>query len=472
MFPLEEEEEERAPGTLAFGSRVFSSGDRRAGPDSALYMEVEHTLRRFVAAGMQTRNAELSWMRVCCVFGVVLYHSIQSMLDVTDWQGTPQLKQKISSSMQFLSGCIVPGLFACIAEVAMVTTEPCTFSSKPANAPLKLRQVMEWYYHVIVSPANWNLLPSFLFTYLLLIKLDVYFNLLGGVGSFTEFYVQNWAVSYAWFPMYLWGMFIVNGFYLGSMGGYGFAAVLAKAAVFVLPYTLALSSGSDSGLVLGSLASFLLPYVCIYLCSKFSPGSLLVCWVNMLVLFGCNCLSSFLLEQASSTPTLLRWITMNHYFLLGMITSTMVECHEQHPTWARGLGLCALLALITTQSYTDPETTGCWHRALSTWTWVFTLRCVSRAIFADYLKNKKTCRAENFLRESWLHIYLLHVPFVHLCKHLFSVPQGEEPWGIVPAASLTLLLSLVASLILCTTYRLILRPAFFRAGVSLGWWPR
>lgn len=401
---------------------------------------------------MSTSQAhELGWLRSYCVWGIILNNVLEALVDKFE---DDQAVSRARGCMHMLSLYLMPTFFWCNAEVALGSTEPCSYTQSSEGSPSKIRQILKWYYTHIVMKTSKSVGLPFLGIYLLVGKIHL-FLLSDGTKTFWDFYLKEWSLSYAWCVLYLLSMFWVNGFYLGCLGGeYAFTLSMGKVVFFVVPLMI-LYTGSVA-LTVAASAATAVPYLSIYLSSRFlyhGGGGLVVCWINIFVLFLCSCLVNFLTHESLETLSspLLRWICMNHYFVLGMLCGTMLDCHGQHRSWVRGLGLMALCTLAVVY-YPAADDKTFFQHTVAAWTWTTVLRCLARSVFADFLKQKKTLRIEKFVRKSWLLVYLIHPPVVDLVVQRIDF----SGWGILPAASAVTFLTVLLSLLILAVGSLVI----------------
>jgi hypothetical protein len=338
------------------------------------------------------RDPELEWINICAVICVVLHNccapiffedeskseivpenhgifsiALSSSKIISTLEPEELEEEKMSISfMKVFAISIMPIFFSCSSEMAISYIDPCTYSSDESRSENKKSyRAVIWYYENIFVAKTKEILPFFLFSYLVVDKLHFYsidktkifddlklealndFKSGNTTMIWDSFQNFDWSfMPHSSFFLCLWAMFIVNGFYLGSLGSYGFFMVFVKLVLVIIPWST-IDSGGDLYIVMGSIAAFIIPYTLIFASTKFFPGNLIVCWINISTLFLCTCFIKYLPGSSSDEAyyfysssnkgfaSSLEMIEMNHYFICGMLLGSMFGCFGSHASWMR-----------------------------------------------------------------------------------------------------------------------------------------
>lgn len=439
--------------------------------------------------GRKWRDSEVEWMKFCAILCVALYNCYGSVWIFSSSSSSPPP----SAMMDSISSSIMPIIFLCSSEAAMSYVDTCTFSGdkNERGGRSKSSRAVRWFYEEIFVRKTNELLPFFLFSYLVSDKIHSFIVSNANLEDITE--NIDWSFmpqSSASFFLYLWSMFVVNGFYLGSLGTYGFFVVLLKLVLVVVPWVV-VDSGGDAVVSCGGIAAFIVPYAVIFTSAKFFPGNLAVFWVNILTIFACTCLTKYLSTHDSSLrlsgdyseksevsgPMLfyrfspagnsdtetaavktaatmggaLDWIEMNNFFVCGMLVSSMFGCFGTHPSWVRGAGITslvlALLFLFASAHEGGGEEEGILKRTALQWLIIAVSRCVVRATFADHRSRTVAGDKEKFVYDSSNYVYAVHAPlaaaFAMAMKASSPPPNGDEGGVVWIVFLLTVFLCLV-----------------------------
>lgn len=514
----------------------------------------------------RTRDSELDWFRWVGVTMIIAMHVLQdvSVYLPENLQSWVNERREAFSFLLGVEGAIIPIMFLISAETSVVTTrspnrgqDSCPQQGVPTGeatdndtkdskrgasgkkrggAPVEIADQfnqevpvgapysdphsyarpahggeVQWYVGVIILPKVKRLLIPFVVSYLTLAKIDHFVprgDWKEGEGLNMETWwktvMENWNMGHTWFILFLWVVFMVNGFHI--VGAHRAQVLVSSVASIPVLFWFLFSALTTEGistkvaLARGSMGgiAFLGPYVCltsiensrVHLENAGYGGWALSernkhCVVAAVIFLSNYVLTASTYEStASNSPILwnpiVKFVDCNHFFLLGVhLRRVMHPCQQWEsprpkpfPVWARGAALmCTMGALWAVPDHANLPVRPI-HTTMSRWAWLLACRGISRALF-EGCDNGRTATVENpvvpdmsslgpgviwqcwqtyqpllqdFLHHAPMYVYLLHPPIsAVLVRYVYS--GAGTPWSIAAVVAAVTSAAILCSLL-------------------------